>query len=173
MGNLKKVKKVKLIIGIIAPENNLSIADERIKNSFGEIDFESEILPFTHTDYYEEEFGRNLSKKFLSFKRLIYPDELSGCKIITNEIEETLSSNNKRKINLDPGYLSLSKLVLASTKDYFHRIYIGQGIFAEVTLFYKDKTFQPTPFTYPDYKTKDYIDILNHIREIYKKCLKY
>lgn len=173
MGKLKKVEKVKLIIGIIAPEQGLGIADEKIKEILGEIDFESEILPFTHTDYYEEEFGGNLYRKFISLKDLILPEELPKCKIITNEIEETLSSNNKREINLDPGYLSLSKLVLASTKDYFHRIYIGQSIFAEVTLFYKDKTFQPTPWTYPDYKTKDYIDIFNHIREIYKKCLKY
>lgn len=173
MGKLKKPEKVKLIIGIIAQESNLHLADEKIKETLGEIDFESEILPFIHTDYYEEEFGGNLYRKFISFKRLIYPDELSKCKIITNEIEEILSSNNKRKINLDAGYLSLSKLVLASTKDYFHRIYIGQSIFAEITLFYKDKTFQPTPFTYPDYRTKDYIDIFNHIREIYKKCLKY
>lgn len=173
MGKLKKLEKVKLIIGIIAQENNLHLADEKIKDTLGEIDFESEILPFTHTDYYEKEFGRNLYRKFISFKRLIYPDELLKCKIITNEIEEILSSNNKRKINLDAGYLSLSKLVLASTKDYSHRIYIGDDIFAEITLFYKDKTFQPTPFTYPDYRTKDYIDIFNHIREIYKKCLKY
>lgn len=173
MGKLKKLEKVKLIIGIIAQENNLHLADEKIKDTLGEIDFESEILPFTHTDYYEEEFGGNLYRKFISFKRLIYPDELSKCKIITNEIEEILSSNNKREINLDPGYLSLSKLVLASTKDYSHRIYIGDDIFAEITLFYKDKTFQPTPWTYPDYRTKDYIDIFNHIREIYKKCLKY
>ena len=86
-----------------------------------------------------------------------------------NKIEAKNSFSGKRVINIDPGYLDLSKLVLFSTKDYTHRIHVGSGIFAEVTLFYKDKNFTAWPWTYPDYKTKDYLSIFNTMRDIYKK----
>ena len=77
-----------------------------------------------------------------------------------------------RIINIDPGYLDLSKLILASTKDYKHRIYLTKGIYAEVTLFYQDKTFCPWEWTYPDYKTGEYIEIFNRIRQIYAEQIK-
>lgn len=173
MGKIKQPQMVKFIVGMITQDKNFfEIAQAQMTKLFGKIDFESEILPFTHTNYYEKEFGKDLLRKFVSFENLILPDELSKRKIATNKIEDELSENNKRKINLDPGYVSFSKLVLASTKDYFHRIYLGDGIYAEVTLFYKDKTFNPFLWTYPDYKTPEYINIFNHIREIYSKCLK-
>jgi len=193
---------VKLIVGFIFKEENiLKKAEFFLKRRFGKIDFESQTSPFTHTDYYQDEFGKCLKRKFISFEKLVPPGTLSQIKIITNRIEQKLSLNNKRKmeptraislkgsygrntqaatthprpkgcgfgprsINIDPGYLDLARLVLASTKDYKHRIYLNKGIYAEVTLFYQDRTFQPWQWTYPDYKTPEYIAIFNKIRDI-------
>ncbi|MBU2221656.1 MAG: DUF4416 family protein, partial [Candidatus Omnitrophica bacterium] len=108
-----------------------------------------------------------LKRKFISFKKLIPPDQLSAIKITTNKIEDRLSSKNLRRINIDPGYLDLAKLVLATTKDYNHRIYLSKGIFAEITLTYQGKSFRPWNWTYRDYQSQEYIAIFNQIREIY------
>ncbi len=140
----------------------------KLEKKFGSVDYESESLAFDNTDYYSQELGENLKRKFLSFERLMDLKNAYRIKLWTNAIEGKFLKSGKRRVNIDPGYLDLSKLVLFSTKDYSHRVYLGKGIFAEVTLFYKDKTFNPWPWTYPDYKTKDYIDIFNAIREKYK-----
>ena len=162
------VKKVKLFIGFIfSGEETYLKAKIILRNSFGEFDYESITLPFNHTKYYQREFGPGLKRKFLSFQRLIHPKKLSEVKIITNRLEEKLSLSRRRQINIDPGILSLSKVVLATTKDYKHRIYIDKGIYAEVTLYYQNKSFCPWEWTYPDYKTLDYLRIFNEIRNIY------
>lgn len=159
---------VKLIIGFIFnDENILNRAKFYLERRFGKIDFESQNLSFIYTDYYEKEFGKDLLRKFISFKKLIAPDKLAEIKIFTNKIEQKLSKGIKRKINIDPGYLNLSKLVLATTKDYVHRIYLKKGIYAEVTLFYQDKMFRPWQWTYPDYRTSEYLAIFNRTRDIY------
>jgi len=93
-------------------------------------------------------------------------------KINTNIIEEKLSKHGLRIINIDPGYLDMAKLILASTKDYKHRIYLDKGIYAEITLFYQNKNFTPWEWTYPDYKSSDYIAIFNHIRALYAEQIK-
>lgn len=168
MGKIIKTSPVKLISGFIFKEqNSLNKAKTALIKNFGEIDFQSQILAFNYTNYYEKEFGQCLKRVFCSFKKLIQPEELSKIKAITNRIEEKFSKNNKRLINVDPGYIDLAKLVLASTKDYSHRIYLKNGIFAEITLVFKGKSFMPQEWTYPDYRTKEYIAILNKIRGIY------
>lgn len=143
-----------------------------MERRFGKIDSESQSLPFIHTAYYEKEFGKNLKRKFTSFQKLILPHDLPEIKIISNKIEKKMAKGISRIINIDPGYLDLSKLILASTKDYKHRIYLTKGIYAEVTLFYRDKTFHPWEWTYPDYKTGEYIEIFNRIRQIYAEQIK-
>lgn len=168
MGRINKHQPVKLVIGFIF--NNESILDKAehiLRKRFGKIDYESQILAFTHTDYYEAEFGKDLKRKFISFQNLILPENLPQIKIRTNAIEKKLSRNGMRSINIDPGYLDMAKLILASTKDYKHRIYLDRGIYAETTLFYQNKSFAPWEWTYPDYKSADYIRIFNRIREIY------
>lgn len=173
MGKIREHRTVKLIIGFIFKEE--IICDKAkifLERRFGKIDFESETLPFVHTSYYENEFGRDLKRKFISFKKLISPQNLSKIKIITNKIEKKLSRGSRRLINIDPGYLNMAKLILASTKDYKHRIYLNKGIYAEVTLFYQNKTFKPWEWTYPDYQTAEYITIFNRIRELYVKQIK-
>lgn len=171
MGKPRPPEKVKLIVGLISNDIRAfdkikSMLEKKLHNT---VDFESPLLDFTHTDYYNEEMGFNLKRKFLSFKRKAPLENIEKVKLVTNAIENKMSINGKRTINIDPGYLDLSKLILFSTKDYSHRIYISRGIFAEVTLYYKDKKFNPWPWTYPDYKTKDYISVFDSIREIYKK----
>jgi len=163
---------VKLIIGFIFKEERVfQEAGAIVEKRFGSIDFQSQFLSFTHTDYYREEFGEGLSKKIISFQKLIPPQDLPEIKIFTNKVEKRLSAANKRLINIDPGYLELSKLVLASGKDYAHRIYLNNGVYAEVTLFYRDKTFRNHECTYPDYRTPEYIAIFNQIRQIYSAQL--
>jgi len=133
--------------------------------------FISPSLPWDYSSYYKDEIGWPLSRQFIFFKNLIDPGSLADIKLKTNEIEDSLSSEGKRSINLDPGYLNLSNVVLASTKNYAHRIYLNKGIYAEVTLIYKDDTYKPHLFTYSDYQDKTHVDIFLKAREILKKLL--
>ena len=167
---------VRLFMGMISGETNLfEKAEERLIQKFGLVDFKSPILSFQHTHYYEPEMGSNLKRKFISFQGLIDPAEIAKIKLFTNQLEGDFlhPDTEDRRINLDPGYLTLSKLVLASTKNYQHRIYLGRGIYAEVTLRYcRGKGFEPWEWTYPDYRTREYLEIFNHLREIYQGQLK-
>lgn len=168
MGKIKKAQPVKLIIGLIfQKESTADKAKNILQEKFGKIDYESQTLAFTHTDYYKAEFGSDLQRKFLSFNKLIYPQILPKAKVTTNIIEKKLSKNGLRAVNIDPGYLDMAKLILASTKDYVHRIYLDKGIFAENTLFYQGKSFTYREWAYPDYRSIEYISIFNQIREIY------
>jgi hypothetical protein len=170
MGKTRPAGKVKLIAALISNDTALFdkakfLLEKKFKNK---VDFESSVLDFAHTDYYNEEMGINLKRKFLSFKKEAPLKNIEKAKLISNKIEKKFYANNKRSINIDPGYIDFSKLVLFSTKDYSHRIHLGGGIFAEVTLYFKDGTFNAWPWTYPDYRTGEYISIFNSIRELYK-----
>ncbi len=173
MFKVKRHPKVKLVMGMISNRGALfEDAKKYIVRKFGEIDFESHIIEFNFTAYYEKEMGKNLKRKFLSFKKLIDPEELPGIKMYTNSLEEKfrmLTGSHCRNINLDPGYITCAKLVLATTKDYFHRIYLEKGIFAEITLCFRKGGFEAFEWTYPDYRTKEYKDIFNYIRRLYIK----
>jgi hypothetical protein len=173
MGTITQRLPVKLFTGLIFQDLALlEQAKTILARHFGRIDFQSCILPFTHTDYYEEEFGKDLKRAFVSFARLIPPEGLARIKVKTNQIERRFCRGQSRRINIDPGYLDLAKLVLASSKDYVHRIYLDRGIYAEVTLFFQDKAFQSWPWTYPDYKTADYLAIFNQVRACYANQIK-
>ncbi len=174
MGEIKEVKLAKLVIGIFGVDFSLvKPAEEKLVKKFKRIDYESHILSFDITDYYQAEMGSNLKRKFYAFERLISPNLLPRIKIFTNRLEKKLAKRNgQRQFNIDPGYLTLSKFVLATTKDYSHRLYLNKGIYAEVTLKFKDETFQPWEWTYPDYRQKEYLEIFNKIRKIYKEQLK-
>lgn len=105
------------------------------------------------------------------FKNLISEEDIADIKIKTNQIEKELSVEGKRKINLDPGYIGLAKLVLATTKDYSHRIYLRRGIYGEVTLIYRGNSFTPHINTYRDYSDREYIELFNLARNIYRGLL--
>jgi len=171
MGLIKPVEEAKLFTALLSREERLiHAARERLSLSFGPVDFVSEISPWAHTRYYKKEMGTGLKRQFLFFERHILPDTLSNIKNMTNDLEAHLKDSTDtgmpgRHINIDPGYLTLAKVVLASTKNYCHRIYIGNGIYAEVTLYYRDKSYQSLPHTYPDYGSREYIDMFNRVRE--------
>jgi hypothetical protein len=172
MGLIRPPQKVELIIGLLSSDTAaLARAGDSLRRIFGRTDFESPVMDFTHTRYYEEEMGKGLKRQFLGFEKLYGLKGLYRAKSRTNRLEKRFSRGGKRIVNIDPGYLDLAKVVLFSTKDYSHRIYLDKGIFAESTLFYKDKSFNPWPWTYPDYRTSAYIGIFNRIRDIYKAKL--
>ena len=168
MGQIKEPKLVKLISSLFTADLELlEVARNKLSEVFGPADYESDLLPFDHTSYYAAEFGEGLMRKIVAFAELVDPSRLAQIKRLTNDLEMDWAKEGKRRINLDPGYVSLAKLVLATTKNHGHRIYLGQGIYAEVTLRYRNKTFRPWEWTYPDYASPPYIAIFNHIRELY------
>jgi len=168
MGAIKEPKPVKLIVSMFTgDETLLAVARGALVNRFGPIDYESELLPFDHTSYYEREFGPGLVRQIVAFADLIAPQRLAEIKRTTNDLEMTWAVGGRRRVNLDPGYVALSKMVLATTKDYTQRIYLGQGIYAEVTLYYQHGAFHPWEWTYPDYASPRYLEIFDQIRRIY------
>lgn len=166
MGHKRQPEKFKLISGLLyADPEILSKVKPLLEREFGKIDFESEELDFTQTDYYRQEMGEGLKRRFLGFSKPVDPARAYRAKLKTNSIERRLSKNGNRAVNIDPGILSLSKLILFTTKDYSHRIFINDGIFAEVTLLYENDRFKPCPWTYPDYRQDLYSDILCRMRK--------
>ena len=173
MGTVELVAPVKLIVAAITA--NDSIFQETracLSQHFDKIDFESDPYAFDHTDYYQKEMGDGLSRHFLSFANLITPEKIADIKLFCNDLEHQFSINNKRRVNLDPGYVTLAKLVLATTKNQAHRIYLQQSIYAEITLKFFNKSFRPLKWTYPDYQQPASIDAFNQIRQAYLTQLK-
>jgi len=169
MGRIIKAIPVKLVMGFIYRERAVfNKVKDRLRRKFGRIDFESREIDFNYTDYYEKEFGSFLKRSFISFKKLIPPQDLFKIKLYTNRLERKFLNARKRLVNIDPGYLTPAKLVLASTKDYAHRVYLKKGIFAEITLYYKGDSFRPWEWSYPDFRSADYLEIFNQIRALYK-----
>jgi hypothetical protein len=173
VGAIHRPRPAKLIIGMISADLKIfAEAQKFLKRKFGDVDIESKFFPFDKTDYYDKELGKNLQRKFLSFKNFVRPEQILEIKIFTNKLEKKFSKDSKRKINLDPGYITDSKLVLATTKDYSHRIYLGKGIYAEATLYFKDGSFRYFDWTYPDYRSPEYISFFNEVRRIYLEQVK-
>ncbi|HEQ71682.1 MAG TPA: DUF4416 family protein [Spirochaetia bacterium] len=173
MGERRDFEAEKLVIGVLSGDAAREPAVmKKLTAEFGRIDYQSDRFPFTFTSYYEEEMGSVLTRFFLGFERLISPERLAAVKIDTNRMERDAAVDGRRKINLDPGLVSLSRFVLASTKNSSHRIPLRDGIYAEIELMYEYGSFRPVEWTYADYRSSAYIKILNHAREIYKENLK-
>jgi hypothetical protein len=153
----------------------LQWATEQLQEKFGPILAVSDPFDFDHTDYYTATMGKNLRKQLLAFENLILPESLPDIKLLTNGLEKTLAQSGRypepRPVNLDPGYLDAGKFILATTKDHAHRIYLRQGIFAEVTLYYEGKQFRPWPWTYRDYRQPLVLDFLEKVRTWYRRRL--
>lgn len=141
-----------------------------LKENFGNILFQSHTFPWNFSSYYGNELGTPIYRNFVFFKSIIDPSSLTELKLKTKKIEDDFLKNNKRQINLDPGYLTLAKVVLASTKNYSHRIYLGKGIYAELALFYRGKRFIALPYTYKDYRDETSLNIFMEAR---KHLIKY
>ncbi|MCM8772351.1 MAG: DUF4416 family protein [Candidatus Omnitrophica bacterium] len=173
MGKIKKIHPVKIFCGIIYREEKIFEKTlSYLEKKWGNIDICEGPYLFNFTDYYEKEMGKDLLRKFVSFEKLHIPEKVYEWKIFTNKIENYFSENEKRKINIDPGYLDSSKVILLSTKDFYHRIYVGKGIFAELTLYYSKGKYNFLEWTYPDYKTENYIRFFLKMREKYKTQIK-
>jgi len=173
MGKPKQPRSVKLICSMFSgDETLLAVARETLVQRFGPLDYQTQMLPFDHTSYYAAEFGPDLIRQIVAFGNLVRPDSLAEIKRSTNEMETTWVLQGRRQVNLDPGYISLGKLVLATTKDYSHRIYLSQGIYAEVTLRYRHGAFEPWEWTYPDYASSVYRKICGEIRAAYANQLR-
>jgi hypothetical protein len=175
MGEIRSPLPVKLFTGILTsiPEI-LPRAEERLVAHFGAVDSRSRQFIFDKTHYYDEEMGSPIYRYFLSFEKLMEPSAIAAAKIETNELESALASEYpelQRPINLDPGYLEQSKIVLASTKNYYHRILIAGGIYAEVTLHFEDGAWRAFPWTFPDYKTDHYHQFFASLRDLYRDQL--
>jgi hypothetical protein len=161
---------VKYLCGMIAGNTRFfDRAEEALMDILGPIDLRSEPQPFDMTTYYEAEMGPNLLRKFVAFEHLASPGRLAEIKHATNAIEAHLAAGSDlpRPINLDPGYVTTAKLVLASMKDFSHRVYLRDGVYAEVTLVYKHHQWQATPWTFPDYGSGRYDEFLSRARTCY------
>ncbi len=168
MGRPTRPLPAKLVIGLIWHDDRILARSLRVlKASFGPTDFSSPAFSFDVTDYYAGEMGTDLKRTFVGFRRLIRPEDLAAAKNKTNTIEKRLVASGKRRINIDPGYVSLAKLVLATTKNHSHRIYAGRGIFEEITLVFRNDSFVPLPHTYPDFRRPTHIDVFNALRRLY------
>lgn len=174
MGEIKTPPGVLLFMAVFSSDDTaFPWSRERAESCFGPIQLESEAFPFdAFTSYYAATMGEILPKRLWAFRRLIDPSQLPGIKRRTNRWEDEFRSISQkavpRPLNLDPGYVDLGKLILASTKDHAHRIYLADGIFAETTLIYTKKDWKALPWSYPDYQSEGYRNFLDRCREYLK-----
>ncbi len=173
MSKTQPAEAVKLLMShIYAGANTLKAILEGLCERYGDIDFVSAPMTFHYTNYYTEEMGSPLERRFISFDKLIRPESLPDVKLWTIEIENKTSEGGNRRINIDPGYMSQAHLILATGKGYSHRPYLRDGIYADLTLIYMDKSFQPLPWTYPDYREKTVTEMFKRMRSKYLMQLK-
>ena len=160
----------KLICGVLFTDENLLLrAKDLLIDRFGAIDFESEKFRFNVSYYYKPEMGWPIWRLFWSFEELIDPARIAEIKLACNSVEDELAIDGKRKVNLDPGYMDYDKVVLASAKYNWQKIYLDKGIYADATLKYEKGHYHPFPWSFPDFKTGEYERVFLKIREIYKK----
>lgn len=159
---------VKLVISLFLHHKDLfESAAGMLTDRFGPPDLVSSWFGFDFTDYYQPEMGAPLYRRMMAFKILIAPGDLARIKLATNQVEQRYLKNKDRAINIDPGYLAAERFVLASGKNFTHRIYIGRGIYADLTLIYTRGSFQALSWTYPDYRGKDMLTFLERVRRKY------
>jgi hypothetical protein len=160
---------VKLISSLFSPKNEIihhAIAD--LEKIFGPTDWSSPEILFDRTKYYAKEMGWPLYRRFVSFKKLIRPEDIVERKLSTNDVEKRYLQDGSRGINIDPGYISLERLILATGKNYTHRIYLSKGIYADLTLIFHRGSFRALEWTYKDYASPEVIEFFNGVRQRYK-----
>lgn len=165
---------VKLFIGMFSSEVLLF---EKIKDilegTYGPVELESPLWPWDHTDYYAEEMGQGLKRKFIFFEQLIHPGIMADVKLIAVDLErDFLNEKGGRRVNIDPGYLDAARVALVSTDDYAHRVYIGKGIYGEITLVFSGGEYRILPSTYPDFQKSAYHDLFKKARRLYQAAMK-
>lgn len=176
MGEIRAALPVKLFVSVLSSLPELvPEVEHRLAEIFGVIDGRSEAFPFDQTRYYDEEMGSPIQRVFLTFRDLILPLEIASAKKKTNEIESRFArecTRVARPVNLDPGYLDQAKIVLASTKDFSHRLIISEGIYAEVTMHFQAGEWRSWPWTFPDFRTGRYNRFFSDLRRQYRAQLR-
>jgi Domain of unknown function (DUF4416) len=168
MSQPRPPKPAKLVIGFFLREKELGIhVVKALVVKYGAVDLASSWLPFNFTTYYNNEMGTPLFRRLIAFKQLMHQVSLSDIKLFTNDLEHKHSIDGKRMVNIDPGYLLHERFVLATGKNYSHRIHIGKGIYADLTLIFARGRYEPLPWTYPDYASENILTFLNQVRKKY------
>ncbi len=163
----------KLVIGLFLKNKELvKEIIQRLINKYGPVDIISPWFNFDFTTYYDREMGAPLFRRMFVFKQLIKQTDLAEIKSVTNAIESEFSDNDKRCVNIDPGYMLRERFVLATGKNFTHRIYIGRGIYADLTLIFQKGSFKTLPWTYPDYADNTMVEFLKLVRNKYIEDLK-
>jgi len=166
-------EKVRLIASLFSPEKEtVDRVIDRLAEQYGPIERTSPDMFFDRTRYYAREMGWPLHRRFISFEELILPETLVDVKLNTNAMENAFLVDGKRRINIDPGMISAERLILATGKNYIHRVYLSNGIYADLTLLFKRGGFQPLEWTYRDYAEPDMIRFFNELRQTYMEKLK-
>jgi hypothetical protein len=173
MSQPQEAKPAKLVIGLLLNNKSLlPVVAADLERVIGQIDAISAWMDFDFTDYYCKEMGKPLYRRMLVFKRLIEQETLAEVKLATNDVEQTYTNGGNRCVNIDPGYLLLERFVLATGKNYTHRIYIGRGIYADLTLIFQKGAYRALPWTYPDYSDGKMLGFLNQVRLKYAADLR-
>ncbi len=174
MGTPKEPGPAKLFMSVITlQEKFFEEGVESLQGIFGKVDALSQRFPFDQTDYYSKEMGSPLFRRFITFEKLISIPALPEIKRATNDLEQKYSTpDGKRRLNIDPGYLCRAHVILATTKGYVHRPYLRDGIYADLTLIFRDKSFRALEWTYPDYQQEEIILLFNQFRKRYLEELK-
>lgn len=175
MGTPREPKPAKYFVALLSSEIDLlSIVEQELAAALSEIDGRSEIVPWTASKFYEIEMGTGLLRRFVSLRSLASPQELSAAKLKTQAIEARyrVTTSGDRRVNLDPGYVDMHKVVLASTKDAGQRIYLSSGIYGEATLLYHDGDFHGLPYTYSDYLWPAVCAFFTQLRAVYLQQLR-
>lgn len=170
----EKPQDVKFFIGALFSDRELlKEAEEICVSRIGKIDHRSEAFPFEATSYYDNEMGTPIFRLFFSFDTLKSPGELAALKLQCNQIEDQLKTDQHRKVNLDIGYLDFHKMILASAKYNGQKIYLDNGIYADLTLVFENGAFHAVDNTFPDFKTGLYDEVFHGFRNTYKNQLKH
>jgi hypothetical protein len=173
VGTIKRPPSVLFFVSLLFNDRGpMADVEKELGEFLGPVQDRSLAKRFSQSDYYEQEMGKNLSRYFLLFGALASREQLPEVKLRTNEIEACHTWQNNRTVNIDPGYIALEHIVLATTKGYAHRIYLGNGIFADLTLMFENGTYHGLPWTYPDYRSEEIIALCNGWRQRYKESLR-
>lgn len=137
-----------------------------LSSKIGEFLISSRVMDFVWSDYYEKEMGKDLKRIFVVYKDFVQRDKIVAVKRLTDEMEKLYVKNGKRTVNIDPGLVCMENLILATNKSFFQRIYLNDGVYAEVTLFYRNNTYNPVEYwTYPEYRSTPVLEFFNGIRD--------
>ncbi|MFA5384612.1 MAG: DUF4416 family protein [Eubacteriales bacterium] len=175
MGQVKEVWPVKILAGLLTRDVTLfKTVKLELEKEWGPVDQQSDLMEFNFTRYYEQELGSDLKRLFISFSGLADPGRLPEMKLFANYIEDKLSVDGRRRVNIDPGYITPARLILATTKDHAHRVYLGKGVYGDLTLIYSHSqgSFNPLPWTYPDYRSEEYVAYFKSVREMCRAQLR-